>query len=781
MSMLLERVNDGSIARGFVGRQKLLKEIYKKIDDREPAVVLKGPGGSGKTALLGQLALYLKKRQYSFILIEGKILPELVLKKIFRKAQKKGIREAEEIYSKGTGQDLREKILWFVENYLKKEKVILIFEDFETNLNLDGKFQNERLKEFLMYLKDSLKDNDTLLFFTTEKDIPGFHSINITDFTEEEFKKLLSYSQALNRLGEKSRKRMFFDIGSNPRALQLLDHIAVQELGEKNFDWDTLKNRVDGLAERILYKETEEADFSPLLLKKILDYLNESQVELLKVLSLFNRSIGREILAALGLRTTEKDRKRLLELSLIEFSEKSHLYQVHPLTARFYWGKMGEAQRKQLNLRAAHYFENIRDEKNEKDIEHEIEARRCYLEAEEWDRAAALTFDLDQYLTAHGYIQLAYDLLKEIENREYNQENQLRLYQRLGFMEALFAKFDNVIAQNEKLLVIYQEIGDRRAMAHSLSQLGLAYENKRKYDDALKNYDKAVEIFREIGDTPAAVLNLLQMGKIQQNRGKYDEALTKFQEALSRAEAGDDQGGISESLHHLGRIHEQKGELDEALKNYQQSQQIKVILDDKKGMAAGLHQMGNIYFLKGEFDTALDHYHQSVQFSEQSSDLRSAGNSLGQMGLIHQRRGEDEKALKLFEKSLGYFQELEDQPGIASSMHQLGRISQDKGKLDEALDYYKKSLEIREKHSDMQGMGTGYGQLGMLYFDKGEYQEALRSSIKACMIFNQLGAPQAQLAQKNIQKVKEKLPQQEFFDILKEFNITPVEEEKKEI
>jgi hypothetical protein len=41
------------------------------------------------------------------------------------------------------------------------------------------------------------------------------------------------------------------------------------------------------------------------------------------------------------------------------------------------------------------------------------------------------------------------------------------------------------------------------------------------------------------------------------------------------------------------------------------------------------------------------------------------------------------------------------------------------------------------------------------------------------MIFDRLAAPQVQLAQKNIQKVREKLLEERFFEILKEFDITP--------
>ncbi len=769
--MVLESLNDGLISKGFVGRREILDEIYKSINQGTPAVVVKGAGGAGKTTFLQRVAAHLNKKQFSFIVIERETHSELILKKISLKAQKKGIDGAENIDETFRG-DLRQKILWFVENYLGKEKIMLVFEDFEANLNVEGKFKNERLKEFLMYLRDSLKEKDALMFFTTETDIPGFESILMPEFTGEEFKKLLSLRKALKRLNQKSREKLMFDMGTNPRAIQLLDHIAFLEFGEKKFDWDTLKKRIPNLAERILYKESEEADFTPLLLEKLLETLTASQQQLLKGLSLQKGAVGKEALEALQLKITNRNRKKLVDLSLMEYSGKKDLYRVHWLTARFMLRKMSEEERKQLHLWAAGYFERIRDnDKAERDVENEIEVRRHYLEAEEWDKVADISIELGQYLTANGCPQLAFDLLKEIENKEYSRENQIRIHQRLGLFYTLFGKFDDVITQNEKLVKIYEKIEDRGGMAHSLRQMGMAYEKKRKYHEALEEYDKSREILQEIGEAPAAAFNLLEMGKIHQKQGKYDEALDLYQKALSLSEASSDQKSISESLFQVGRLYEERGGFDKALKYYQQSQEVKEKIGDERGIASGLHQIGNIYFLKGEFDTALTHYQQSLTLNEKINDQRGAGYSLGQLGMIYQRKGQKDKALKQYKKSLEIFEKLGDQRGLSAGLHQLGRIYQDQGKQNKALEHYKKSLEIREKTADMPGMALGYGQLGILYFERKEYEEALRSSIKAFVIFSKMNAPGLQLARKNILRVRDKLPKEEFEEILKEFNI----------
>lgn len=768
--MIMTSLTESPASTDFIGRDEIINQIKKTIEDGAPAVVVKGPGGSGKSALLRRTAVYLGKKKYSFILVDGETHPELILDKISRIARNKGIKDAEDIVETTSG-DLRKRILWFVENFLEKEKVALVFEDFETNLNLDGKFKSDRLREFLVYLKDSLKEKEAFMFFTTETDIPGFESIPMPAFTETEFKKFLSRLGTLSRLNQKSKETLMFDMGSNPRALQLLEHIASLEFGEKRFQWDALKKKIPNLAERILYKENEEADFSSVLLEKLMENLSVSQQGLLKALSIFDRAVGKAALDALQLKIAGKDRKKLVELSLLFYSDKHDLYRVHRLTARFMLGKQGEEEKRQLHLRAARYFETLREGKTERDIENEIAIRRHYLEAEEWDQVADISLELDQYLVNSGYPQLAFDLLQEIETRDFSRENRVRIFKRLGMFHLLFGQFDKVIDRNKKLIPLLEEAGDREGIAHSRRQMGMALDQKRKYDDALAEYDRSRELFEELDEIPAAVFNYLEMGKIQQKRGKYDEAADRFRRALELAGKVNDPVGIAESLFQLGRISEDRGEFDDALDYYRQSQQVKEKIGNEKEIASGLHQIGNVLFLKGQYDEALGNYQRSLALNEKQGDLKSAGYSLGQLGMIYHRKGETEEALKLYRKSLELFEKVEDDRGIASGLHQVGRIYQEQGKSDEALDHYKRSLEIREKNTDMPGMALGYGQLGLLYLERGEYEESMRSSTKSFLLFSRMNAPGAELARKNMLKVRDKLPREKFEEILHEFNI----------
>lgn len=786
---------DTDTGSGFIGRRDVLRKIYREIDDGEAPVVLKGPGGVGKSAVLTRAAAELTKKKFTMIAFRGLVSAEMVLKKIAQKAFEKGVEEAENIFESRV--EYKEKLEKLLENFVYKRKLFLLFEDFDENQTAEGELINERLKELLLYLKDILKEKDSLMIFSTRYHIPKFtvmdkdkdkdRTIEIEPFSWLEFRKLIFKTAALKRLDEKSLKYFYFEMGGYPRAVELFDKIALHEFGEEDFDWPKLRGRVPTLTERILHKESESTDFSYLLLEPLLGYLDENQRELLDTLSIYRGWVTRGALAAHRLKITPKDRKKTEELSLINYLEKKgkHYIYVHRLTARIVRGKTEEADLKRKHLCAAEYFAGLhpgagkksdsREETVRKYDENDLEARRHFLEAGHFDTAATMTFSMDNYFCSIGYPQFAFDLIEDLEKHaaEMTEENQLYLHNRLAVMYSLFGKLDDALKQNEASLALNESRSDTRGTAVNLGQMGLIYEAKGKYDEALQYYGQSLAACEKIGDSNAIALRLGQMGSIHKLQGEYDEAQKEYRSALEINRENNDRQRIAANLEQLGRIHDEQGKFDEALPYYKQSLAIKEELDDRAGIASLVHQMGNVHFFKGNMDESFGLYQRSLKIKEEIDDFKGAGYSLGQMGLIFQRKGSIDEALKQFEKSLENFEKADEQKGIAAGHHQIGRIHESKGDPDKALTHYEKALEMREQHGDMLGAAITYGQLGMLYFSKEEYETALRYSVQAFAIFSKYGSPNVELARRNMLRIREKISKEKFNEILKEYNINP--------
>jgi hypothetical protein len=80
-------------------------------------------------------------------------------------------------------------------------------------------------------------------------------------------------------------------------------------------------------------------------------------------------------------------------------------------------------------------------------------------------------------------------------------------------------------------------------------------------------------------------------------------------------------------------------------------------------------------------------------------------------------------------------------------------------------------LEIKEKIGDIAGVALSNVQMGTLYFKQSKFETALKFFIKAFLVFAKIGSPYANQAKKDITRVREKLTEEQFNAILKEFNL----------
>jgi tetratricopeptide (TPR) repeat protein len=808
------------LERGFIGRRQVLRDIFKSIENKQGAVVLKGPGGIGKSTLTTRTAANLRRKGYDFIVARGETTIEQILEIISKKAAALGVKDAEEIYA--AKAEPNEKLAWYLDGFLLKQKLVIIFDNFEENQEEEkaGEIKGERLKKFLWFFRDSLQHHETFLLFSTRYALPGFDTPGITknipEFTTVEFRKMLLNSQALKRLDSKSAANLIRDIGGNPRALELLDRIAYKKYREREFTWEQLRDLIPELRRRIIEKKGTGDDFTPLFLDTLTGYLDKPQRRLLDILAIYREPVPAEAAAAQGMKMEDDDCRKLEDLSLLEciVLEDKDLYYVHRLTAQYLLQQMLAAQRKRYHKKAAGYFESLQTEEGKIFLYDLIEARWHYLQAGEWNKAAEITFDLEDYLSLSGYTQWAMELLEELELSELEDKNLVRVHYRIGILYAdFFGEYDKAIIHYNEALEINEKINNIKGVSDSLHQIGRIYQYKEDYDVALSNYQKSMEIAEKIGDIQGVSTTLHQIGMIYHDKNDYDAALTHYQKSLEIREKIDDIQGVSDSLHQIGMIYQYKGYYDAALNYYQKSLEIVKKIGNIKKIAGSLHQIGNIQYLKGDYDAALNYYQKALEIKEKIYDIRGVSSSLHQIGMIYQNLGDYDAALKQYEQAKEISEKIGDIKGVSTILHSIGMIYQDKDEYDAALKQYEQSKEISEKIGDIKGVAINLGQIGIIYQDKGEYDAALQNYkqaleifkkignidgsaismaqigtlyfnqnkfetalelfIQAFLFFAKIGSRYANQVRKDIARVREKLPQEQFNAILKKFNLTP--------
>ena len=228
----------------------------------------------------------------------------------------------------------------------------------------------------------------------------------------------------------------------------------------------------------------------------------------------------------------------------------------------------------------------------------------------------------------------------------------------LGWTYSEIGNYDKAMEIYTSTLKQAEELGDKREMGSSLSNIGTVYSDKGDYDKALDYYERSLKIDEELGDKRGMGSSLNNIGIVYYNRGDYDKALDYYGRSLAIQEELGDKSLMESSLHNIGIVHYRKGDYDKALDYYGRSLVICEELGDKSGMGYSLMGIGNVHSDKGDYDKALNYYGRSLAIREELGDKFGMGYSLMGIGNVHNNKLDYKKAEEHLEKSLNIQKEI---------------------------------------------------------------------------------------------------------------------------
>lgn len=758
------------VGYGFIGRRKEIIRLTNLFKKKKHNICIYGQGGIGKTTLAIRFADNFDNGLYKIIQFRGEVTEERILTGLANRAKEKlGDKIVEIIESPDLPPESKLNIL--IEQYLSREKVIVLFDNFEDN-QLESKekkifkreIHSETLKAFLDHFCNNLKRSSYILITTRYRfPEPVVEGFNLGEMSFPDSFKLINRFEYLILLKTGEKRDIHEKLGGHPRALELLEGYFKKE----KITWE-------GVAAG--FKEVEEKEINhDLLLDMLWNMLNNSERRVLKAASIFRGMAffkGLEKVTGIKAAKIKDVLESLNAFSLVYLEED--IFNIHRLTSTFVTAsKMEKSERKKTHILAAEYFEGIRDDEGNVYIGDLIEARWHFLQSEEWDRAAELTFALQEHLTMSGYPQLAFELLVEISETNIIKRNLSNVFRLLGILNFDFGNYDQALEQYKKSMEIYEKNGDSKGVSLILHEIGMIHQRKGDYEEALKLYKSSNEISEKIMDITNVSKNLHQIGMIYEDKGDYEQALKYYEKSMEIKEKNEDIKGVASSLHQIGTIHFFKGDYEQASKHYEKSMEIQEKVGDIKGVSYNLLHIGNVCYQKGDYNEALKHYEKSMKIKEKIGDIKGVSTSLQGIGLIYLNEGYYNQALKQFKNSMEICEKIGDIKGISDILHQIGMLYQDKGDYEKALEQYEKGKEIFEKIGNISGTASSLGQMGLLYFETKDYTKALRYSIKSFLIFAKLGSPNVNIVKNNILNVKQTIPGEQFNEILNEFNLTP--------
>jgi tetratricopeptide (TPR) repeat protein len=395
---------------------------------------------------------------------------------------------------------------------------------------------------------------------------------------------------------------------------------------------------------------------------------------------------------------TEAGLDTLVALSLVyrdkEQGEESKRYVLHPLLRDYATALLEETDEGPVTRAAHTVYYLVYAEAHARPTAADYDALevelpnilaamdRAYQE-EQWERvrrfAWALTIDgVRGFLPVRGYWGEMRVRLEQAIRAAEAEGHRVDATAFAGSLAALLYQTGNLEAarqEYQRVLTIFEELGEREAVAGIYHQLGVLAQDTGEYAEARRLYQRSMDIKEELGNRAGIASTLHQLGVLAQDTGEYAEARHLYQQSLDTAEELRDLPGTASTLGQLGNLAYLTGEYVEARRLYQQSLDVFEELQARREIAAVYHQLGLLAEATGEYAEAWHLYRQSLHVEEEVGDQAGIAQTLHQLGGLALVTKEYVEAWRLYRQSLGIKEELGDQAGIASTLHELGNLA----------------------------------------------------------------------------------------------------------
>ncbi|MGY1668949.1 tetratricopeptide repeat protein [Geodermatophilus sp. SYSU D00696] len=396
-----------------------------------------------------------------------------------------------------------------------------------------------------------------------------------------------------------------------------------------------------------------------------------------------------------------------------------------------------------LQARAADYYTQIRTSRDSwrtlDDIRPQLAEFELRCSTGDFDTAATVLGDIDDYLQRWGHYRTLVDLHGRIQERITDPLLNAYHLIDLGSSHSLLGDYWQGIALYTQALTILREIGDRNGEGVALGALGNNYYMLDKYRQAIDIVTQALTIAREIGDRSLEGDALRGLGNYYSQLGDYRQAVDLYTQALTILRETGDRYSESFALLGLGNCHVGLGDYRQAVDLYTQALTIAREIGDRNGEGTALGSLGNCYSHLGHYRQAVDLYTQALTIAREIDSSYSQAYAQRGLGDAHIQLGDYRQAVDLYTQALTIAREIGDRNGESGALGGLGDAHAQLGDYRQAVDLYTQALTIAREIGDRSGEGYALGGLGNAHAQLGDYRQAVDLYTQALTIAREIG------------------------------------------
>jgi tetratricopeptide (TPR) repeat protein len=251
------------------------------------------------------------------------------------------------------------------------------------------------------------------------------------------------------------------------------------------------------------------------------------------------------------------------------------------------------------------------------------------------------------------------------------------------------------LSYTHQALTLATEIGDKRGMAASNNNHGVAYRNQGALDKALEYYITSLKLYQELNNKEGIATTKNNIANLYSIKKDYGQAMHYLEESHTMFVALGAKNQIIGSMNNLGNLYSDIQLYEKAMKYFMQAYQLSEQAGSK--FADPLDNIGNLYFKQGNFQVAVEYYEKALEIERASNNKLGVLNVVTNLGITYTKANQPKKAQQYLQEALALSEELQSFTNLPTVYKASAENNAKQGKMKEAYDMQLKYDEIREK------------------------------------------------------------------------------------
>jgi tetratricopeptide (TPR) repeat protein len=251
------------------------------------------------------------------------------------------------------------------------------------------------------------------------------------------------------------------------------------------------------------------------------------------------------------------------------------------------------------------------------------------------------------------------------------------------------------VGYSREALILATEIDDKRGMAASYNNLGVAYRNQGALDKALEYYMTSMKLYDSLQNKEGVATTKNNIANIYSIKKDYAQAMRYLEQSYAIFREMGDPFRLIGSMNNLGNLYHDIDLNEKALEYYTEA----YALSEKNGARFGdpLNNVGNIYFNQGNYPQAIRNYEKALDIERANNNKLAVLNTLTNIGITYTKAKKPANAEKYLGEALKISQELQALTALPSIYKARGENFSLQNRWKEAYQMQLKYDELREK------------------------------------------------------------------------------------